>query len=442
VDAVLDWSLLAGAVPTVVTTAGVIAFLALLVGRGRVWWVGRVPRAVCIALLVTAVLTVAVDDWWQPFPDALPQVAIICLAFAATAILLATMWPRQTGPARPIRRGVHRFAAAMAACVVVLAAAVQVNVYFGQYPTLRSALGARPQNEVTFGQVGQRETLAPRPAADRPLAADWRRPQGLPARGRLSEVAIPGTTSGFHPRTGWVYLPPAYFARPRPVLPVLVLVAGQPGTPRDWLDGGRLDEVLDRYADAHAGLAPVIVVVDDLGRTLANPLCLDSRLGRVETYLTVDAPAWIRGHLQVDPRPQAWAIGGFSQGGTCALQMAVRAPQVYPTFLDISGQAEPTLGSRERTVSETFGGDVAAFRRVNPLDQLATTRYPATHGVIISGKDDADYGPQQRRVFDACRAAGMQVSWMELPGGHTWAVWGPALEKSLPWLGTRLGLTT
>ena len=34
-------------------------------------------------------------------------------------------------------------------------------------------------------------------------------------------------------------IPPAYLASPRAQLPVLVLLSGQPGTPRDWLDGGR-----------------------------------------------------------------------------------------------------------------------------------------------------------------------------------------------------------
>jgi len=32
-------------------------------------------------------------------------------------------------------------------------------------------------------------------------------------------------------------------------------------------------------------------VPDDLGSPVANPLCLDSRLGRVHTYLTRDVPA-------------------------------------------------------------------------------------------------------------------------------------------------------
>jgi S-formylglutathione hydrolase FrmB len=92
-------------------------------------------------------------------------------------------------------------------------------------------------------------------------------------------------------------------------------------------------------------------------------------------------------------------------------------------------------------VDATFGGDRAAFAKVNPLGLLATSRYSASAGSIVVGRDDRMYRSQQQHVFAACRAAGMDVSWLELPGGHTWQVWAPGLERSLPWLGVRLGLT-
>jgi signal transduction histidine kinase len=78
----------------------------------------------------------------------------------------------------------------------------------------------------------------------------------------------------------------------------------------------------------------------------------------------------------VNPNTATWAIGGVSNGGTCSLQMAVTAPDVYRTFLDISGEAEPTLGGHADTVAATFGGDEAAFAAVNPLDVLAARSFP------------------------------------------------------------------
>ena len=111
-------------------------------------------------------------------------------------------------------------------------------------------------------------------------------------------------------------MPPAYLTTPRAELPVLVLLSGQPGTPEDWLNGGHLVATMDDWAARHGGLAPVVVLADGTGGPLANPLCLDSQIAQVQTYLAVDVPAWVRSTLQVQQDPRQWAVGGFSYGGT------------------------------------------------------------------------------------------------------------------------------
>lgn len=431
-----DWSLLEGPLPVAVTATGAVTFAALAAYRGRRWWTRRLPLAVAAGAAFALLVAVLVNDVWQPFPDPLPTAVLVWLGAAATGVGAAIVRPRPAS-----RRSRGRMLAALGALLVVAAAAVQINLYFGQYPTVGSALGLTPAGQIDLSQVAGNASSLVTPVGGRPLSDVWQPPPTTPATGAVSEVVIPATVSGFPARPGWVYLPPAYLTMPRAQLPVLVLLAGQPGSPRDWLDGGRLAERMDRFAGQHGGLAPVVVIPDDLGGPLANPLCLDSRLGQAETYLTVDVPAWIRSTLQVDPAPRAWAVGGFSNGGTCALQLAVRAPGVYPSFVDVSGQDEPTLGERQRTVQVAFGGDHVAFASVNPLDLLARTPYPASAGMIVVGRDDTLYLPQQQHVLRACRGAGMDMRWLELPGGHTWHVWGPGMEQSLPWLAARLGLT-
>jgi len=161
----------------------------------------------------------------------------------------------------------------------------------------------------------------------------------------------------------------------------------------------------------------------------------------VQTYLTVDVPNWIASHLQVRPPDRGWAIGGFSQGGTCAIQLSTQAPQLYRFFVDISGQAGPTLGSRQLTISKAFGGDAAAFARVDPIVVLARTRFPRSAGIFVGGADDRVYTPQQQIMYRAARHAGMNVTFMELPAGHDWRVWRGGLEHNVAWLASRLGIT-
>ncbi|MHA6621100.1 alpha/beta hydrolase [Pseudonocardia sp. DLS-67] len=433
VSGLLDAPLLSGPAQVLVGLAGVAGGLFLLLRPSRRWWTRTVPAVLVVAAALTALLAVLVDQVWQPFPDALPMSVLLLAGAVLAAVGLAATGMRG-------RRWPGRAGAVVAVLLVVLGSAEGMNVVYREYPTLRTALGLPAVDEIPFTQIPLREQVIGA-RSGLPLSAIWRPPAGMPAAGVVTEVPIPAPKSGFAARPAWLYLPPAYLARPRAQLPVLVLLSGQPGSPDDWLDSGALAQRMDAFAAAHDGLAPVVVMPDHLGAPLNNPLCMDSRLGNVATYLSVDVPAWIRDTLQVDPDPSGWAIGGFSNGGTCSLQMAVTAPAVYPTFVDISGEDEPTLGDHAATVQAAFGGDEAAFAAVNPLDVLARQQFPDTAGFLVAGEQDTVYLPQARRVLAACQAAGMDVQLDLKPGGHNWEVWGPGLEDSLPWLATRLGMT-
>jgi S-formylglutathione hydrolase FrmB len=218
------------------------------------------------------------------------------------------------------------------------------------------------------------------------------------------------------------------------------MINGEPGGRRDWLDGGQLALRMDAFAAAHHGLAPVVVMPDGTGGQLANPLCTDSALGRADTYLAQDVVTWVSTHLRVSTDHARWAVGGLSYGGTCALQLAVAHPDLFPTFLDASGQEAPTLGGRARTVAVAFDGDAAAYAAVDPLQEMTHRSYSGSAGFLAVGAQDSTYLPQQRVVAAAARNAGMAITTEEIPGRHDWRVWGQALQDALPWLALRQGL--
>ncbi|MFV8176846.1 alpha/beta hydrolase [Mycolicibacterium peregrinum] len=434
----LNWALLSGPLPVLLRLAGIGAAALLLARMVMAPRRGR-TKAVMLAAcaLVAVVTTVIVADLarneWKLFPDRLQPLIYVWAGvsvFAVTVVVVGGF----------LAPGMRRMLwSAAAAAVVVLACANQVNVIFAAYPTLADAVGARRFSYVALPEVVKRP---PRLLADvGPIAMRWSPPPGLPRGGKLSSAPIPGSLSGFPARNAELYFPPAFFADPRPQLPVLILVPGQPGSPQDWLRGGKLVQTFDEFAKAHRGLAPVVVVVDGTGSPFGNPLCLDSRLGNAASYIARDVPAWIKANLAVDQEPQAWAVGGASYGGTCALQLATNYPDVYPTFLDISGGPEPSLGDQSQTIAEAFGGDKAAFQRINPLDLLRARRYPDSAGAVVVGADDRDTKAEARAVYDATRAAGMNTTYREVPGGHDWQVFSTALMRELPWLAQRTGLT-
>ncbi|MBF6435867.1 esterase [Nocardia cyriacigeorgica] len=423
------WSLLSGPLPIVLSVAALAALVWLLAGRRA-----PAPRTVAWFALAAVAITAAgaylVQAVWQLIPDSLGPTVYASIGLAIFALMLGAVQILRW------RRAGRAVAIALTSAVVLAACANQINLVYDAYPTVGAALGIQRLNEVPFGELPAAKRL--RPDID-PVDTGWTAPADLPSAGRLTRAPIPGTASGFHARPAEIYLPPAYFADPRPQLPVLVLLAGQPGSPRDWATSGELPATMDAFARAHQGLAPIVVVADGTGSTWNDPLCADGPHAQVATYLATDVPDWIRAHLSVDPDPQAWAVGGLSYGGTCALQLAAGYPQVYPTFLAMSAEAELNLTDRAHTLA-VFDGDTAAYTRANPQDLLAGRRYPGSAGIFVVGSDDNYTLRGSRQAYQDARDAGMAVGYLELPGGHDWRVWSTGLARELPWLAQRVGL--
>lgn len=117
---------------------------------------------------------------------------------------------------------------------------------------------------------------------------------------------------------------------------------------------------------------------------------------------------------------------------------------MYPTFLDISGEDEQRRGTRSESVAAAYGTDTPAneerFERMTPLNILSRTSFPDSAGAFVVGADDEEFRPQTERTYRAAEAAGLDVHYRELPGGHSMQVWAPALEQEMDWLGERVGL--
>ncbi|MCJ0901995.1 esterase family protein [Rhodococcus sp. ARC_M6] len=431
----MDWlyqtSVISGPLPVILTALGVLGGLWLLSGKTRWFYRYAIPVCGFVALLIMVAAWILVEKVVVPFPDPIAMSIYVWIGMGVYALLLLGPRIKAGGSIRSAAASV------VAALLVVLAAATQINLEFSAYPTIGIVLGHDDFDRIALIDVPGPTTPV---ITGNPTDTVWKAPEGMTTRGRVATLPVPGTVSGFVARDAEVYLPPSYFTDPRPLLPVLVLMAGQPGSPQDWLQGGKLTATMDSFAHQHDGLAPIVVLADATGTQFANPLCTDSPAGNVATYLAKDLPAAVTAAFQVDTNPKAWAIGGLSYGGTCSLQMATNFPDVYPTFFDLSGQLEPSLGDRARTVEQIFGGNEGAFKKVNPMDILAGRKFPDSGGIVVVGSDDNEFKPGQQKIYDAAKVAGMDVKYLELPGGHSFVVWSAALQKELTWLSQRMGL--
>ena len=464
--AIADIRLTGGWLPLIVDLTAValtillIGLLALPGRRGGISVRRRVRRTAFAAIgsLLGAVVGLALcwllsdqlnlfDVSLTPISRAWVTGAFAVVGAAAVGLLAARAGrddARQGGRvhAPALQRGVALAAGVMALCAGTLG----VNADFGQYTTIGSLTGASVAPHFPTQVLAEQRTGAPGAAASTATSVHslWRNAvaAGMPAHGLVGSVTIPATVSHFAAREAYVYLPPAALV-PNPVpLPVIIMLSGQPGSPSNVISSGQIASVFDTFAAAHDGLAPIVVVPDQLGAPARNPMCVDGSLGASASYLTVDVPAWIRTHLTVESSPRAWGIGGFSQGGTCAIQLGSTHPELFSAIIDISGQLAPKNGGLTQTIALGFGGDAAAYRAALPETVLARTApYRNMVAVFGVGQLDSRYGPIAVRMTAAASAAGIRATQAISPGtGHDWHTVKWVLEHSLAPIYRQLGL--
>ena len=439
-------ALTSGWLPVVVDAAAAALLVVVLIRRPRRAPLVATALAGMLGVGVGLVLCWLLGDQLDLFDVSLSPSsrAWVGATFGGVGVAVAAL----TRPGRG-----HRIVGALTIPVVLLAGALGVNADFGQYPTIGSLAGRAvaapvPAAVLTLQRAGAQRADSTGAEATAAVAlwkeiADGRLPAtGLRAHGLVGTVTIPAPVSHFPARPAYVYLPPAALTAHPVALPVMVLLAGQPGGPSNIVQSGKLAEILDAFAASHDGLAPIVVIPDQLAAPQANPMCVDSALGNSETYLTVDVPRWIRTHLTVQTSQAAWAIGGFSQGGTCSIQLGAGHPELFGAIVDISGQIAPQNGDLRQTIDRGFGGSSTAYAAALPEHLLAMHGpYPDTVAVFGSGQFDSKYGPRAIEMAAAARAAGMRVTRVISPGtAHDWHTVQWVLRTALGPIYRQLGL--
>ncbi|WP_144629023.1 alpha/beta hydrolase [Arthrobacter woluwensis] len=315
-------------------------------------------------------------------------------------------------------------------------AAFQINAAYGLNPTLGALLNINTANplEVAGKDHWKSENL------QRPLYEEWKAPADLPAVGQIGTTPryIPAAHSGFPARWSALYLPPAALVKNPPRLPVIIFMLGQPGHP----DARLMGYAVNAYAAQHHGLGPIVVGVDQLSDPSLDPLCLDTSMGKVETYMMKDVVPWIRNNLPVRQDRKDWAIVGYSNGGSCAAYFGSKYPQVFGSFAGLGAEAFQGSDHSAEVLRDVFHGDQAAYNAVRPMNIMAKRApYRDTRAIFTVGQNDGVFLPAAQAYTAAARKAGMDTSLYIVPhGDHSHTGLDGGIEKTLQWLYPRMGL--
>ncbi len=328
----------------------------------------------------------------------------------------------------------RQLVAAMSIPVFLLVAVLGINAEFGLNKTLGSLLGISTEATIELAKPAHPASTAPAG----PLYSRWKAPADMPATGKTGTQPIAGITSGFTARDAAIYLPPAAQTANPPQLPVVVMLMGQPGAPTTEF----VAPILDKYAAEHGGLAPIVVVADQIGPDQNDTLCLNTaKFGNVESYVNTDVVNWVKSNLNVLPDRKFWTIAGYSNGGQCSISFGAKHPEIWGNILDISGEEFPGAEQPAENLADIFGSDQAAYDAQKPINIMAKALYRDTTAIFTVGSDDTEYVSQAKTVEAAAKAAGMNTTYFEvLNGGHVIGALNGGLEKGFEILYPRLGL--
>lgn len=306
-------------------------------------------------------------------------------------------------------------------CLSVFTVADVINAFYGYVPTIGALDGAPLAGQVS-ALPHERRSL-PTAGPDQFAAV-----RVLPRQGVLAPFAIAPTVSGFQAQQAWVWLPPIYLADDPPALPALELLGGTPSQPQDWMYAGHAIDTLNAFAAANQGWGPVVVFVDGNGSATGDSECVNRPGALAETYLTVDVINAAAVQLHVSARN--WSIAGDSEGGTCALVLALRHPDIYQAFGDFGGDPAPTLGDPVSTFAGLYGNDRARAQAHTPR-WLLSHRPEAGTGAFCVGQSDQNHRSRVEASLRQARAAGLAANLFSVVGAHDFYSWTACLQVTL-----------
>ena len=343
------------------------------------------------------------------------------------------------------RRVAVRVLAACLAFVPAMAFGVLgVNKYYGYYQTWGSMVADLTHQDASVASRVPEVEFADRSRAG---TLDGSRAHLTLAeqQGYLVRLMVAGQRSHLT-RAVYIYLPPQYFqpAYRAYRFPAIELIHGHPGVPQDWISVVGVTRAFAHLLAGRQARPAVLVMPDANGGDKISLQCLDQAGGPQDlTYLAVDLPGQLTRMLRVRAPGPGWGVAGYSEGGFCAANMALRFPLRYGAAGVLSGYFAPfdnRLAASGPLVSP-FGGSSALRQRNTPLDEVlalpAGTVIPAFWLGAGAADGEAVADAETFRQVLVPRQGRVPLT-LTPGGGHTMTTWRAELPPLLAWMTPRL----
>jgi len=258
-----------------------------------------------------------------------------------------------------------------------------------------------------------------------------RDPAFVVASGTVQSFRLASPALGGRRQEVVVYLPPGYEASATRRYPVFYLLHGVPGRPRAFLETVRAGVVQDIYLARHLGGPMILVMPSGSTGTFTDEEWANGVRPHNdwETFVARDLVRAIDARYRTIPTAAGRAIGGLSEGGYGALNIAFHHPREFRVIESWSGY------QKADNLRSIFGGRPALLSRNSPVDTLGrvarTLRREHAFVWFYSGNKDS-FRTQNAAFARLLARDGIHHRYFLVRGGHNWAIWrGEAMPALL-----------
>ena len=265
-----------------------------------------------------------------------------------------------------------------------------------------------------------------------------REPAFVTQPGTVQRLLVPSAALGGRRQEAYVYLPSGYTQHPRRRYPVLYLLHGFPGRPLAFLETVQIGIIDDSLTARHRAQPLILVMPFGSTSTFTDEEWVNgvSPKNGWATFVARDLVHYVDAHFRTIARASGRAIGGLSEGGYGAIDIALHHPREFSVVESWSGYQRP---DRLRAI---FGPKLELLAANDPrrlLPRVAPElRKLGTYFWFYSGSTD----PLRRQNAGFARELSgerLPHRYFEVYGGHNWALWRDNARAAYRAAATRLG---
>jgi hypothetical protein len=138
-----------------------------------------------------------------------------------------------------------------------------------------------------------------------------------------------------------------------------------PRWPGPWIHPLRIGPILDTEIAAGRMAPTIVVMLVQNVSAWQDSECVNAQHGpHMDTYLSSDLQSAVARDFRTAPHGPGWGLMGYSTGGFCAVNLALRHPNEYGAAASLSGYFVPLT---DATTGNLYGRSTAARQANSPL---------------------------------------------------------------------------